>query len=68
MNGAQASPVAGAERSEVMPMVSYRANAEPVLREIHEVTALGAQYWERSDRYAPGGRRRLAKQVRNGPT
>jgi len=41
-NGAQASPVAGAEPREVMPLVSYRASAEPVLR------------WKRSDRVVPG--------------
>jgi hypothetical protein len=59
MNGAQASPVAGAEPREVMPLVSYRASAETVLR------------WKRSDRVVPGlceihevaGRRHLAKQV-----
>ena len=57
MNGAQASPVAGAEPREVMPLVSYRASAETVLR------------WKRSDRVVPGlceihevaGRRHLAK-------
>ena len=32
MNGAQTSPVAGAEPHEVMPLVSYRASAEAVLR------------------------------------
>ena len=47
MNGAQASPVAGAEPREVMPLVSYRASAKTVLCEIHEVA----------------GRRHLAKQV-----
>ena len=36
-NGAQASPVAGAEPREVMPLVSYRASVEAVLHEIHEV-------------------------------
>jgi hypothetical protein len=37
MNGAQASPVAGAEPCEVMPQVSYRASAEAVLHEIRKV-------------------------------
>ena len=46
-NGAQMSPVAGAEPREVMPLVSYRASAEAVLHEIHEVA----------------GRRQSAKQV-----
>ena len=41
-NGAQTSPVAGAEPREVMPLVSYRASAEAVLR------------WERSDRVVSG--------------
>ena len=39
-NGAQTSPVAGAEPREVMPLVSYRANAEAFLHEIHEVAGL----------------------------
>ena len=60
-NGAQTSPVAGAEPREVMPLVSYRASAEPVLR------------WKRSDRVVPGlheirevaGHRQSAKQVLN---
>ena len=60
-NGAQTSPVAGAEPREVMPLVSYRAIAEPVLR------------WKRSDRVVPGlheirevaGHRQSAKQVLN---
>ena len=60
-NGAQASPVAGAEPREVMPLVSYRASIEAVLR------------WKRSDRVVPGlheihevaGRRQSAKQVLN---
>ena len=59
MNGAQTSPVAGAEPREVMPLVSYRASVEAVLR------------WKRSDRVVPGlheihevaGRRQSAKQV-----
>ena len=42
-NGAQTSLVAGAEPREVMPLVSYRASAEAVLR------------WERSDRVLLGG-------------
>ena len=42
-NNAQTSPVAGAEPREVMPLVSYRASAEAVLR------------WERSDRVLLGG-------------
>ena len=46
-NNAQTSPVAGDEPREVMPLVSYRASAEVVLYEIHEV----------------GGRRQSAKQV-----
>ena len=49
MNGAQTSPVAGAEPREVMPLVSYRASVEAVLHEIHEVA----------------GRRQSAKQVLN---
>ncbi|PSQ89602.1 MAG: hypothetical protein BRD43_03275 [Bacteroidetes bacterium QS_4_64_154] len=48
-NNAQTSPVAGAEPREVMPLVSYRASAEVVLYEIHEV----------------GGRRQSAEQVLN---
>ncbi|PSQ82323.1 MAG: hypothetical protein BRD41_00405 [Bacteroidetes bacterium QS_1_63_11] len=32
-----------AEPREVMPLVSYRASAEPVLRKIREVAALGTQ-------------------------
>ena len=48
-NGAQTSPVAGAEPREVMPLVSYRASVEAVLHEIHEVA----------------GRRQSAKQVLN---
>ena len=48
-NGAQTSPVAGAEPREVMPLVSYRASAEPVLHEIREVA----------------GHRQSAKQVLN---
>ena len=46
-NGAQTSPVAGAEPREVMPLVSYRGSEEAVLHEIHEV----------------GGRRQSAKQI-----
>ena len=46
-NGAQTTPVAGAEPREVMPLVSYRGSEEAVLHEIHEVT----------------GRRQSAKQV-----
>ena len=46
-NGAQTSPVAGAEPREVMPLVSYRVSVEAVLHEIREVA----------------GRRHLAKQV-----
>jgi hypothetical protein len=51
-NGAQTSPVAGAEPREVMPLVSYRASVEAVLHEIHEVA----------------GRRQSAKQVLQRPT
>ena len=36
---AQTSPVVGAERSEVMPLVSYRASAVASWSEIHEVAA-----------------------------
>ena len=48
-NGAQTTPVAGAEPREVMPLVNYRASVEAVLHEIHEVA----------------GRRQSAKQVLN---
>ena len=46
-NGAQTTPVVGAEQSEVMPLVNYRGSEEAVLHEIHEVA----------------GRRQSAKQV-----
>jgi hypothetical protein len=45
-----------------MPLVNYRASAEAILHEIHEVTALGAQ--RPSTRR--GGRRASAKQLREG--
>ena len=46
-NGAQTTPVVGAEPREVMPLVNYRGSEEAVLHEIHEVA----------------GRRQSAKQV-----
>ena len=58
-NDAQSSPVAGGEPCEVMPLVSYRADAEAILR------------WERSDQVVHGlheihevaGHRASAKQL-----